>query len=108
MGVSQLLFMGMMVVLVGPVNTEDILLELDLDCAQGFSVRGFREEEAEWSQLGCHGNFLTQTVAPTLYTLSLAMIGAGAIAALSFISWVVKTVIRFSKTGYNKSGVEDD
>ena len=102
-----MLFVGMMAIVVGPVSMEDILLELDLDSAQGFSVRGFREE-TEWSQLGGHGYLLTKTVAPTLYTLSLAMIGAGEIAALSFISWVVKTVIRFSKTGYNKSGVEDD
>ena len=53
------------------------------------------------------GYFLSRTVASTLYILSLAMIGAGAVTALTFISWVVKTVLQFSKTGYNNSGVED-
>jgi hypothetical protein len=86
---------------------EDILLELALDSTQGSSVQRFREEETEWSLQGGYGYFLTKTVAPTLYILSLAMIGAGAFVALTFISWVVRTVFRFSKTGYNNSGVKD-
>ena len=106
-GATHLLFEGLIDVLAEQANAEDILLELALDCTQGSSVQRFRDEETEWSLLGGYGYFLTKTVALTLYTLSLAMTGAGAITALSFISWVVKTVIRFSKTGYDKSGLED-
>ena len=98
----------MLAVLAGQASAEDILLEVALDSTQGSSVQRFREEEIEWSLQGGYGYFLTKTIAPTLYILSLAMIGAGAIAALSFISWEVKKVIRSSKTGYNKAGVEDD
>jgi len=71
---------------------EDILLELALDSTQGSSVQRFREEETEWSLQGGYGYFLTR---------------AGAFVALTFISWVVRTVFRFSKTGYNNSGVKD-
>jgi len=83
----------MLAVLAGQASAEDILLEVALDSTQGSSVQRFREEEIEWSLQGGYGYFLTKTIAPTLYILSLAMIGAGAIAALTFISWVVKTVL---------------
>ena len=73
-------------------STEDILPELALDTTQGSSEQRFTEEEAEWSLQGGYGYFVTKTVAPTLYILSLAMVGAGAVAALTFISWVVKTL----------------
>ena len=86
-----MLFVGMLAVLAGQASAEDILLEVALDSTQGSSVQRFREEEIEWSLQGGYGYFLTKTIAPTLYILSLAMIGAGAIAALTFISWVVKT-----------------
>ena len=88
-----MLFVGMLAVLAGQASAEDILLEVALDSTQGSSVQRFREEEIEWSLQGGYGYFLTKTIAPTLYILSLAMIGAGAIAALTFISWVVKTVL---------------
>ena len=73
-----MLFMGMLAVLVGQANTE---------------------EETEWSPQGGYGYFETTTVAQTLHVLSQAMAGAGAVVALTFTRWVVKTLVRLSKTG---------
>ena len=96
----------MLAVLVGQASTEDILTGLALDSTQGSSKQRFTEEETEWSLQGGYGCFVTKTVAQTLYILSLAMAGAGAVAALTFICWVVKTLFRLSKTGYNSSRIE--
>ena len=105
-GVSQLLFVGMLAVLVGQASAEDILPGLALDSIQGSSEQRFTGEETEWSLHGGYDYFVTETVAQPLYILSLAMAGAGAVAALTFIRWVVKTLLRLSKTGYNSSRIE--
>jgi len=102
-GVSQLLFVGMLAVLVGQASAEDILPQLALDSTHGSSEQRFTEEEIERNQLGNYGYLVTKTVVPTLYILSLAMVGAGAVAALIFIGWVVKTLFRLSKIGYKNS-----
>ena len=101
-----MLFVGMLAVLVGQASAEDILPSLTLDSIQGSSEQRFTWEETEWSLQGGYDYFVTETVAPTLYILSLAMTGAGAVAALTFIRWVVKTLLHFSKTGNNSSRIE--
>ena len=75
-GVSQLLFVGMLAVLVRQASAEDILPQLALDSTQGSSKQRFTEEETEWSLKGGYGYFVRVTVAPTLHILSQAMAGA--------------------------------
>ena len=101
--VNQLLFVGMLAVLVGQVSAEDILPGIAPDSIRGFSKQKFSERETEWSLQGGYGYFYSTTIAPTLHVLSQAMDGAGAVVALTFTCWVVKTLFRLSKTGYNNS-----
>ena len=100
---AQLLFVGMIAVLGEQVNAEDNLLELALDCTQSSSIKRLEKETMEWNQLGSYGYFLVRTAAPIWHTLSFAMICAGAITAVSLVSWVARIGMRSCKTGYNKS-----
>ena len=100
-----MLFVGMLAVLVGQANAEGILPQLAGDSMHGYSEQKFTKEEIEWNQQGGYGYFVTKTVVQTLHILSLAMVGAGAVAALTIISWVIKTLVRLSKTGFNSSRI---
>ena len=104
--VNQLLFVGMLAVLVGQASAEDILSGITPDSIRGFSKPKSSEREIEWSLQGAYGYFVSTTVAPTLHALSQAIDGAGAVVALTFTCWVVKTLFRLSKTGYNNLRVE--
>ena len=106
--VNQLLFVGMLAVLVGQASAEDILSGITSDSERGFSKPEFSEREIEWSLQGGYGYFVSTTVAPTLHVFSQAIDGVGAIVALTFTCWVVKTLFRLSKTGYNNSGIEHE
>ena len=93
-----MLFVGMLAALVGQANMRDILQRLVLNSTQGFSKQRFMGEKTEWSPQGGYGYFVTATVAPTLHILSQAMAGFGAVVALTFTRWVVKTLVRLGKT----------
>ena len=95
-----MLFVGMLAVLVGQASTEDSLAGIAPDSIRGFSKPKFSEREREWSLQGSYGYFVSTTVALTLHLLSQAMDGVGAVVALTFSCWVVKTLFRLSKTGY--------
>ena len=90
--------MGMLAVLVGQASVEDILPGIAQDSTRGFSKQKFSEGETEWSLQGGYGYFFSTTVALTLYVLSQAMDGTGAVVALTFTRCVVKTLFRLSKT----------
>ena len=96
----------MLAVLVGQASTEDVLSGIAPDSIQVFSKPKFSEREIEWSLQGGYGYFVSTTVAPTLHVIGQAIDGARAIVALTFTCWVVKTLFRLSKTGYNNSGIE--
>ncbi|XP_023331405.1 uncharacterized protein LOC111703634 [Eurytemora carolleeae] len=104
--VNQLLFVGMLAVLVGQASAEEIPSGITPDSIGGFSKPKFSEIEIEWSLQGGYGYFVSTTVAPTLHVLSQAMDGAGAVEALTFTCWVVRTLFRISKTGYINSRME--
>ena len=101
-----MLFVGMLAVLVGQASVEDILPGIAQDNTRGFSKQKFSERETEWSLQGGYGYFFSTTIAPTLHVLSQAMDGAGAVVALTFTCWVVKTLFRLSKTGSKNSRIE--
>ena len=98
--------MGMLAVLVGQASAEDVLSGITPDSIRVFSKPKFSEREIEWSLQGGYGYFVSTTVAPTLHVISQVIDGAGAIVALTFTCWVVKTLFRLIKTGYNNSGIE--
>ena len=101
-----MLFVGMLAVLVGQASAEDILSGITPGSVRVFSEPKFSEREIEWSLQGGYGYFVSTTVAPTLHVFSQAIDGVGAIVALTFTCWVVKTLFRLSKTGYNNSGID--
>ena len=96
-----MLFVGMLAVLVGQASAEVILPWIAGDNMQDYSEQKFTKGEIEWNQQGGYGYFVTKTMVQTLHILNLAMVGAGAVVALTIISWVIKTLVRFSKTGFN-------
>ena len=89
----------MLAVLVGQTNAEVILLRIAGDNMQDHSEQKFTKGEIEWNQRGDYGYFVTKTMVQILHIMNLVMVGTGAIAALTIINWVVKTLVRFSKTG---------
>ena len=96
----------MLAVQVGQASTEDVLSGITPDSIQVFSKPKFSEREIEWILQGGYGYFVSTTVAPTLHVIGQAIDGAGAIVALTFTCWVVKTLFRLSKTGYINLGIE--
>ena len=96
----------MLAVLVGQASAEDILSGITSDSERSSSKPEFSEREIEWSLQGGYGYFVSTTVAPTLHVFSQAIDGVGAIVALTFTCWVVKTLFRLSKTGYNNSRID--
>ena len=93
----------MLAVLVGQTNTEVILPRIAGDNMQDHSEPQFTQGEIERNQQGDYGYFVTKIMVQTLHSINLAMIGAGAIAALAIISWIIKTLVRFSKMGLSSS-----
>ena len=98
----------MLAVLVGQASAEGVLSVIIPDSIQVFSKPKVLEREIEWSLQGGYGYFVSTTVAPTLHVISQAIDGAGAVVAFTFTSWVVKTLFRLSKTGYNNSGIKHE
>ena len=98
-----MLFVGMLAVLVGQASAEVILPRPAGDNMQDYSEQKFTKGEIKWNQQGGYGYFVTKTMVQTLHILNLAMVGAGAVVALTIISWVIKTLVRFSKMGLSSS-----
>ena len=93
----------MLAVLVGQASAEDVLSGINPDSLRVFSKPSFSEREIEWSLQGDYGYFVSTTVAPTLHVICQVIDGTGAIVALTFMCWVVKTLFRLIKTEYNNS-----
>ena len=85
----------MLAVLVGQTNAEVILPRIAGGNMQDHSEQKFTQGDYEY--------FATEIMVQTLHSINLTMIGAGAIAALAVISWIIKTMVRFSKMGISSS-----